>query len=147
MPLCALFGKSFSGFISDCGECNPPRKRIVLTKQQNRLRHDKSAAGDRGNDPSLHGFVKSFKNRTDDTLLPPDFSGGEFSIGGEAGEFGTGAGASGGAIVFPAGAEDKVTTVISGAVGGTEELDMIDFGIPGGADLFADFQTRLRELR
>jgi len=64
----------------------------------------------------------------EDTFLTPECPKLELAVGDEAGEFGAGAGAAGGAVVGFAGAEDEVAAVIGGVVGDGEELDVVDFG-------------------
>ena len=58
----------------------------------------------------------------------PDLTFGQFARGGETGNFSTGSGAAGRAVVCGAGAKDKVLGIgIDAGLGGGKAFDMIDF--------------------
>ena len=73
---------------------------------------DVGGAGYGGNDSVFRGGEAAFEDAADDAFLTPDLAGGEFAVGGEAGELGAGAGAAGGAVVFGTGTEDEAAAVV-----------------------------------
>lgn len=125
---------------------NAHLKRISRVEYEGRFCGDEGLAGDGGDDAIVGGFVGAFEDAAEDAFLAPGLAGGEFLIGCEAGEFGTGAGAAGGAVVFATGAEDEIAAVVGGVVGWAEEFDVIDFSVARGTDGFADGETGLGEL-
>ena len=88
-------------------------------------------------------LIRGFEDRTEHAFLPPDVAGLPFSIGGEAGDLGTGAGAAGTAVVGVAGAKDEVAAMVGRVGGGAGEFEMVDLaaiasGDAGGPDGVAD---------
>ena len=108
-------------------------KRVIGIEDKSGFSRDESLPGDCGNDAIRRALVAAFKHTAKNAFLPPDFTGGEFFIRCEAGEFRTCAGATGGAVVFAAGAQYEITAMIRGIVRRSEKLDVIDFGIACGA--------------
>src|SRR5690606_16764823 len=80
----------------------------------------------------LARFVAGLELAANDTGLAPDLSRREFAVGGQAGQFGAGAGAAGRAVVGLAGAEHEVAAV--GVLVGAEKLDVVDAPIAPASD-------------
>ena len=93
---------------------------------------------DVGVDCAVFHSNPAVESAADEAFLTPDLAGGEFAVGMEAGEFGGGSGAAGGAVVSLAWAEDEVAGVGSGGHRGAVKFDMVDFGVALGVDGLAD---------
>ena len=97
---------------------------------EDRLGLDVGRAGDgRTNLAVGEGFVGTNERAADDALLPPECARGEFTVGREAGEFSTRAGAAGRAIVRFTRTEHKVAAISRGR--GCKEFDVVNLATIG----------------
>src|SRR5471032_64071 len=106
------------------GRSNAPRERILLVDQQGAVGGHKSLAGNERADALAVPFVAADELAGGDARLYPGLTGGQFSIGGQARQFGAGAGAARRAVVGLARAHDEVAAVGLIVVG--KQFDMVD---------------------
>lgn len=112
---------------------------------------DEGGAGNAGKDDAVAWGVSGLEEAADEAFLEPDLAGGEFAIGGEAGEFGAGASAAGGAVIGFAGAEDEVAAIGAREGGRAEDFDVIDVAVVFSGDAvsfegLADFPGVISQL-
>jgi len=113
---------------------------IGVLEEEAGLCGNPSASGNDGVDVSVGGAGNfSFEAGAENSLLDPDLSWNEFSVGVEACHFCAGPGAAGGAIEGRAGAQDEVSRRTAGGWGSGKEFDVIDEGAcfagdPGGEE-------------
>ena len=84
---------------------------ITWIKQQFRFTGDEGRPGDARYDGISCGFVGTFKDGPDDTLLLPRLPGLELAIRSQASKLGTGAGTTGGTVVGTSRTENEVLAV------------------------------------
>src|SRR5690606_28573379 len=89
-----------------------PLKGIIVLENQGGFAADAGASAQGRDDLAvLTRFVAGLELAANDTGLAPDLSRRELAVGGQAGQFGAGAGAAGRAVVGLAGAEHEVAAV------------------------------------
>ena len=79
----------------------------------------------------------AFEHASDDTLLLPNLTFAEFSIGIEASQFGARPGAARGTIVGLSGTKHEILAVDGGEMGGAKKFDVIDLLISRSGDSLA----------
>jgi|AOAMet_66_BLW_10_1038536.scaffolds.fasta_scaffold00313_6 hypothetical protein len=109
---------------------DPMFERVVGVNNDRGFAGYEGSAGNDRNDFIGVGnrFKRSFEDTANDRSLMPDPTFSQFSRGGETGNFGTGSGAAGRAVVCGARAEDKVLGVgIDAGLRWCEAFDVVDF--------------------
>lgn len=92
---------------------DPPAEWIARVEDQVRVRGDKGRCGDVGQQNPIVFYQPAFKDAADHAFLAPGLARREQAVGIQAGELRAGAGATRGAVVLLARAENKVATVDS----------------------------------
>src|SRR5690242_14958118 len=99
---------------------------IVCIEDQVGFRRDMGRAGDGWIDsPILHAY-RALEHAAYDAFLPPDLPHIEFAIRIQAGHFGAGAGAAGGAIIGLARTQHEILAVDASLLRRPEQFDVVD---------------------
>src|SRR4051794_2921801 len=126
-----------------------PAEGVAFIEEQSGFGIDECGAGNARSDLS-GGAVQPAKTAGEcaaqNAFLNPGFVLVEFIIRGEAGEFGAGASAAGGAIISFAGALDEIAGVRAGHGGRSEKFNVIDFREALAIDGLANAPAKFGQL-